>query len=70
MAFVAKDERQKLDSKAIKCIFLGYGTEPEGYRPYDLKRAKVVYSRDVVFNELKITAEKKEPETSGHTARW
>ena len=28
MAFVhvAKDERQNLDSKAIKCIFFGYGT--------------------------------------------
>ena len=51
---VAKDERQKLDSKAIKCIFLGYGTETKGYRLYDLKRAKVVYSRD----ELKITDEK------------
>ena len=57
-AYIAKDERQKLDSKAIKCIFLGYGTETKGYRLHDLLRAKVVYSRDVVFNELKITVEK------------
>ena len=62
-AHVAKDERQKLDSKAIKCIFLGYGTETKGYRLYNLKRATVVYSRDVYFNELKIIVEK-ESETS------
>jgi hypothetical protein len=26
-AHVPKDERKKLDSKARKCVFLGYGTE-------------------------------------------
>ena len=31
-AHIAKDERHKLDSKARKCIFLGYGTETKGYR--------------------------------------
>ena len=50
-AHVAKDERHKLDSKTRKCIFLGYGTETKGYRLYEPKRAKVFYSRDVVFNE-------------------
>ena len=60
-AHVARDEQQKLDSKAIKCIFHGYGTETKGYWLYDLKHAKVVQSRDV-FNELNITVE--EPETS------
>ena len=39
-AHVAKDDRQKLDSKAIKCIFLGYGTETNGYRLYDLETCK------------------------------
>jgi len=29
---VPKDERQKLDSKARKCIFLGYGKKTKGYR--------------------------------------
>ena len=29
-AYVAKDERQKLDPKAKKCILLGYGTETKG----------------------------------------
>ena len=30
-ALVAKDEQQKLDSKAKKCIFLGYGSVTKGY---------------------------------------
>ena len=50
-AHVAKDERKKLDRKSRKCVLLGYGTETKGYRLYDLERAKVFYSRDVVFNE-------------------
>ena len=48
---VAKDERQKLDSKATKCVLLGYGSETKGYRLYNLKRLKVFYSRDVLFCE-------------------
>ena len=50
-AHVAKDERQKLDPKAKKCIFLGYGTETKGYRLYNPAHQKVFYSRDVLFNE-------------------
>ena len=38
--------------------FLGYGTETRGYRLYDPKRAKVFFSRDVVFNEKKHGIEK------------
>ena len=50
-AHVPKDERKKLDSKARECIFLGYGTEVKGYRLLDLSSRKIVYSRDVVFDE-------------------
>ena len=50
-AHVAKDERQKFDAKARKCIMLGYGTETKAYRLYDIERKKVFFSRDVVFNE-------------------
>ena len=50
-AHVPKDERLKLDSKSRKCIFLGYGTETKGYRLYDPERSRVIYSRDVIFNE-------------------
>jgi hypothetical protein len=50
-AHIPKDERQKLDAKAKRCVFLGYGTEVKGYRLYDCERQKVFYSRDVLFNE-------------------
>ena len=50
-AHVAKDERQKLDMKSRKCIFLGYCTETKGYRLYDTERARVFISRDVLFHE-------------------
>jgi hypothetical protein len=49
---VPKDERKKLDPKAKKCTFLGYGTSRKGYRLYDWKTSSIVHSRDVVFNEL------------------
>ena len=48
-AHVPKAERRKLDSKAGKCVLLGYGTNQKGYRLYDLGRMKVIHSRDVVF---------------------
>ena len=50
-AHIAKDERQKFDAKARKCIMLGYGTETKAYRLYDIEQKKVFFSRDVVFNE-------------------
>ena len=60
-AHVAKDERQKLDSKSRKCIFLGYGTETKGYRLYDPSRLKVFFSRDVRFNERRRESSEQEP---------
>ena len=50
-AHVLKEERRKLDSKAKKCILVGYGEETKGYRLYDPTRAKIIFSRDVVFKE-------------------
>ena len=50
-AHIPKDERSKFDSKARKCIFLGYGQVTKGYRLYDPVQRKVVRSRDAKFNE-------------------
>ena len=50
---VPKDEMHRLDAKARKCIFLGYGEETKGYRLYDTTKGRVFYSRDVRFNETK-----------------
>ena len=50
-ALIPKDERQKLDAKARKCIFLGYSHNRKGYRLYDQNIRKVIHSRDVRFDE-------------------
>ena len=54
-AHVPKDERRKIDSKAKKAIFLGYGDGIKGYRLYDTEKQRVFYSRDVIFNEIKFS---------------
>nr|GEW91039.1 hypothetical protein [Tanacetum cinerariifolium] len=43
----------KLVPRAVKCIFLGYGSAVKGYRVWcpDLKYRKIIHSRDVTFNE-------------------
>ena len=50
-AHIPKEERGKSDKKARKCVLLGYRAETKGYRLYDVKDRKIVYSRDVQFNE-------------------
>ena len=53
-AHVPSQERQKLDEKSRRCIFLGYGKEIKGYRLYDMEKLRVIYSRDVRFDELSL----------------
>ena len=52
-AHVPKDERRKFESKSKRCILLGYGSETKAYRLYDVKRQRVIHSRDVIFDESK-----------------
>ena len=57
---ISKDERKKLDSKARKCIFLGYGEATKGYRLYDPVKGRVIHSRDVIFDESAMGIKEKE----------
>ena len=58
-AHIPKDERQKLDPKARKCILMRYGAETKGYWPYG---PALKYSRDVEFNELESGLQKEPSE--------
>ncbi|CAH9127437.1 unnamed protein product, partial [Cuscuta epithymum] len=44
-------DSDKLEAKAKKCIFIGYGSDDMGYRFWDNQSKKVIRSRDVTFNE-------------------
>jgi transposase InsO family protein len=50
---VPKENRSKLDKKAEKCIFIGYKDDVKGYKLWNPEKKKIVYSRDVVFREVK-----------------
>ena len=57
---VPKDERDKLDAKSKRCIFLGYGFTTTEYHLYNLNARKVLHSHDVIFDEMQRVSFEKE----------
>ena len=49
---IPKENRKKLDSKAIKCIFVRYCTKFKTYKLFNPSTHKVFVRRDVVFHEM------------------
>ena len=43
--------RDKLDARAVKCVFFGYSSTKKGYICYDMTNRKIFISRDVRFVE-------------------
>ena len=50
-AYVDLEKRDKLDDKAVKCYFIGYGSDLFGYRFWDDKNRKILRHCDVAFDE-------------------
>jgi hypothetical protein len=50
---VPKKNRSKLDKRVEKCIFIGYKDSVKGYKLWNPETKKNVYSRNVVFREVK-----------------
>ena len=52
-AYVKKD---KLDARAVRCLFLGYVEGVKGYRLWrlDPKPSKLIINKDVTFNETRM----------------
>ena len=46
-----KEQRSKLDDKAIPLVFVGYGDEEFEFKLWNPTKNKLVRSRDVVFQE-------------------
>ena len=50
-AHIPKYERRKLDTKSIKCTFIGYCDDKKTYKSFDPTSHRFHASRDVVFHE-------------------
>ena len=48
---VDPEKKDKLDAKAVKCYFIGYGFDLFGYRCWDDKNKKILRHCDVTFDE-------------------
>ena len=50
-ALMPKQQRKKLDDKAVKCILVGYSSESKGYCLYHPLSKRILGSCDIVFVE-------------------
>ena len=48
---VDPEKRDKLDTKAVKCYFIGYGSDLFVYKFWDDKNRKILRHCDVTFDE-------------------
>ena len=65
-AHIPSDERSKLDSKSLKCIFLGFKKGVKGYKLWDPVNMNKIISRDVVFDEAFMMNREQDGEVKGH----
>ena len=52
MFYVDPEKRYKLDAKAVKCYFIGYGSDLFVYKFLDEKKRKILRHYDVIIDEF------------------
>jgi len=50
-----------LDPKDEKCTFIGYGDNVKGYKLWNPLTHRIIFSRDVIFSELRAMSELEQP---------
>lgn len=63
-AFIPKEKCNKLDAKAVKTIFIGYGDHfgHKAYRLYNPLTRQFIFSRSVTFNKLALLCGENDPD--------
>lgn len=55
MIYGWKEYKNKLENKTCKCLFVGYNDRRKVYRLFEIKKKTIMLSKDVMFDETKIT---------------
>lgn len=56
---VPAEKRSKLQPKARKCVMLGYGSSFGTYRIWDIEQRKLIFGRNITFNEASVLTQSK-----------
>lgn len=51
---IPKQNRNKLESKTLKCLLMGYDSHSKAYRVFEPHSCKIYITRDIIFDETKI----------------